>query len=253
MILHVFYKTAFKFLILLPIALVGSFTFAADGCGKKPLKIAILDTGLDLNDPRFSEHICDGGHWNFVMENLNLTDEYDHGTHVAGLIQQHAGKGNYCFLIYKYYSDANPGSLNLKNTIKAIKAAVKNGANIINYSGGGPEFSEDEYLAIKNNPKVTFIVAAGNEHHDIDTLKDYYPACYKLPNEIIVGSNDKFGNRAPTSNSGSHTINAWEIGDMVQSTLPNGKMGWMGGTSQATAVHTGKVVANRLHACNSAK
>lgn len=251
MTLHVFYKTAIKSLILLLIMQQGSF--ASSGCDQEPLKIAVIDTGLNLDDPRFAEHLCKTGHMNFVMNNDRPIDEHGHGTHVTGLIQQYAGKGNYCFLIYKYYSDANPGSVNLKNTVKAIHAAVENGATIINYSGGGPEFAEDEYLSIKNSPKVTFIVAAGNEHHDIDITKDYYPANYNLTNEIIVGSLNAAGTRASTSNWATKTQIVWEVGDSVLSTFPGEKTGYMSGTSQATAIHTGKVVAMRLSACNSAK
>jgi nucleoid DNA-binding protein len=42
-----------------------------------------------------------------------------------------------------------PGTDNLKNTIQSIRYAVKMGAHIINYSGGGTEYSQEEFEAVK--------------------------------------------------------------------------------------------------------
>jgi len=232
----------------------------------KPVKVAILDTGLDLTDPRFSSVVCKEGHATFVGESLK--DENGHGTHIAGLIKQYAGEGDYCLLIYKYYSPANSGSLNLRNLIKSIEAAVEAGARVINYSGGGPEFSEDEYLAIKKAEAagVLFIAAAGNEGQNIDLVRNYYyPASYNLTNIVVVGNINDNGKRFKSSNYGKK-VTAWEKGVTVLSTLPpsecrgfesflrgewqNGCMGYMTGTSQSTAIHTGKIVKEMLYVAN---
>ena len=214
----------------------------------KPLRVAIVDTGLDLDDPRFRDLLCDGTHKNFVGG--KMIDDYGHGTHIAGLIKQYAGSKNYCLLIYKFYSDANPGSVNLSNEISAIQLAISSGADIINLSEGGPEFDEREYILIKDNPGVLFISAAGNDGKDLDKPEnEYYPSSYFLDNQVVVSSLTADGKRAPTSNYGN-LVTEKEIGDHVLSTLPNGKTGYMGGTSQAAAIHTGKIVRQMVEPCD---
>lgn len=204
-------------------------------------RVAVIDTGLDLDDPRFKSHLCSTGHQDFTNSTLNDTD--GHGTHIAGLIQEYAKDADYCLIIYKFYQE---DSGNVKREILAIKAAINNRADIINFSGGGPKFEDEEYNLIKRHPKIKFVVAAGNEGVSLDgyTIDYYYPASYGLSyglsNIIAVGNLDANKRTHPTSNYSTQLV--WEIGTNVQSTLPNGKMGIMTGTSQATAIHTGKLL-----------
>jgi hypothetical protein len=46
--------------------------------------VAIIDTGIDYNNPAFSGRYLGG--WNFVGNNSNPMDDNGHGTHVAGII-----------------------------------------------------------------------------------------------------------------------------------------------------------------------
>ena len=87
-------------LTLLLITLIFLIPYKTAAC--EQIKIAIIDTGLDLSDPRFAGHICNKGHRNFILDNDNTEDNNGHGTHIAGLIRSNAGEGNYCFLIYKF-------------------------------------------------------------------------------------------------------------------------------------------------------
>lgn len=210
----------------------------------EPIKVAIIDTGLNLEDARFKSRLCPGDkHWNFVHNNNILKDEDGHGTHIAGLITKYAENVNYCLLIYKYYDEAAPGNLNLRNSVSALLKAVGDGASIVNLSYYGPEFSEVEYNIMRNNPKVTFVTCAGNDGKILAGDTCSYPACYRLPNVIVVGSKHD-GKRAETSNWGGK-VNAWEDGTGAYSTLPDGKTGYMSGTSMSTAIHTGKLVNQR--------
>ena len=222
--------------------------FCKNSNADEQIRIAVVDTGLDLNDPRFEGHICLTGSKNFV-EGETLEDIHGHGTHVAGLIQFYAKNSNYCFLIYKYYSDKLPGTVNLKNEVASLRDAVINKADIVNFSGGGPIFDEQEYLVIKENPQITFIVSAGNEHQDMDIIgNEYYPASYWFKNEIVVKNVDSSGNLVLSSNYSKKTA-IKEMGFNVLSYLPNMRMGYMTGTSQAAAIHTGKVICNRSKSC----
>jgi subtilisin family serine protease len=159
--------------------------------GSKDIVVAVIDTGIDANnkdlqknlwkDPNSKENVYG---WNFVTDSANPNDDHGHGTHVAGIIGATVDTENgmsgvahhVSIMAVKYYSEANPGSVNLKNTVRAINYAVEHGARIINYSGGGPEFAEDEYLAIKKAEAkgVLFVSAAGNEHQNTDLSENYY-------------------------------------------------------------------------------
>lgn len=227
--------------------------FCTDASAKQhrePLKIAIVDTGLNLFDPRFKGHICPGGHKDFT--NTGLNDFIGHGTFVAGLIQKYAGKTNdYCFLIYKYYTYRTPAKVIIRGEVDAFREAIKNGAKIINFSGGGETFSEDEYLVVKENPDVLFVVAAGNESKNIETeTGHFYPASLLMNNEQVVGNITSDGKQAETSNWANPGRERffWEIGTDVKSILPNGNTGIESGTSFSTAIRTGKVIRDFLDA-----
>lgn len=236
-------KALFLLLLLVPFIVSGR---VAKNCRK--IRVAIIDTGLDLTDPRFSGHLCKTGHKNFV-DDETLDDINSHGTHVAGLIEKFAGNANYCLLIYKYFSDNATGLLNLSREVSAIKEAIKNSADIVNFSGGGEEFDEEEALLIKYHPEITFVVAAGNEHKNLDIPgNQFYPASLFLPNEEVVAAVDKNGELIPQTNYGKYVENK-ELGLHVLSLLPNGQMGYMTGSSQATAIFSGKLVAKTSKMC----
>ncbi|MCB0368168.1 MAG: S8 family serine peptidase, partial [Bdellovibrionales bacterium] len=175
--------------------------------GNKNEIVAICDTGADINHEDLSQNIWtnpgesgfdskgnnkasngidDDGNgfvddvhgWNFVSNNNDLTDNHGHGTHIAGIIGAVAGnkKGisgiapEVSLMIGKYYDPKVVNTDNLKNTINCIKYAVKMGANVINYSGGGVDYSQDEFNAIKEAEKkgILFVAAAGNERSNSD-------------------------------------------------------------------------------------
>lgn len=188
--------------------------------------------------------------WNFVVDQANPKDDHGHGTHVAGIIGAIANPKSgvagvaqkVSIMAVKYYSDANPGSVNLRNTVRAINYAVDMGAKIINYSGGGPEFSEEEFQAIKRAEAkgVLFVAAAGNEHQDTDQVENYYyPSAYRLSNILSVAATDIHNNLLKSSNWGKNKVDVTAPGENIYSTLPGNRFGYMTGTSQATAFVTG--------------
>jgi len=226
--------------------------------GRRDIVVAVIDTGVDPNhedlsvniwrDPLIKDKPVFG--WNFVVDKPNPVDEHGHGTHVAGIIgavaNPRAGISGVAHRVsimpVKYYSDANPGSVNLKNTVRAINYAIEHGARIINYSGGGPEFSEDEYLAIKKAEAkgILFVAAAGNEHQNTDLVENYYyPSAYHLSNIISVAATDIRNNLLASSNWGKRRVDVAAPGEDIYSTLPGGRYGKMSGTSQATAFVSG--------------
>jgi subtilisin family serine protease len=156
-------------------------------------------------------------------------------------------------MILKYYDTESAGFDNLKNTIAAIHYAVRMGADVINYSGGGVMRSQDEEEALRwaANQGVLVVAAAGNDGLNSD-FHHFYPADYELPNILSVGALDRDGRLLRMSNYGRNTVDVAAPGRNIYSTLPNGQHGYMSGTSQATAFATGVaalLIANdpRLH------
>lgn len=194
--------------------------------------------------------------WDFVHEVPLPYDTHGHGTHIAGIIAGSSANGigssGVCptasIMALKYYDNSGIGYNNLQNTVRAIHYAVNNGANIINYSGGGSDPSLAERIAIEDAQQhgVLFIAAAGNDGHNND-LQPYYPASYGIDNIISVASITKNDQLLPSSNFG-HTVNVGAPGLSILSSLPGEKFGTMSGTSQATAFVTGTaaLIASQL-------
>lgn len=188
--------------------------------------------------------------WDFVADRANPMDNRGHGTHVAGIIgavaDAKAGVSgvthHVSIMSVKYYSAANPGSVNLANTIKSIDYAVDHGARIINYSGGGPNYSQAENDAIQRAGEhgILFVAAAGNDDADIDLPGNrYYPASYGLSNVISVAATNIDNKLLPGSDWGVKSVDLAAPGEHIYSTLPGGHYGYLSGTSQATAFVSG--------------
>jgi subtilisin family serine protease len=215
---------------------------------KRVLTVAVIDTGLGFNGAGSDIKLCQYGHKDFTgMETTDIfhtqdmvpVDHMGHGTHVAGVINQYAGKSNFCIIIIKFYDPAKERQ-SWGDALHAIQYATKIHADVINFSAGGTEFVQEEQNAVKKflDQGGTFIAAAGNENHDL-AKQAYYPAMSD-PRVIVVGNLDTDGKtRAYTSNYGKR-VTRWEIGTnvkMYDMTLT--------GTSQATSVATGKIVSGK--------
>ena len=239
--------------------------------GNKNIVVAVIDTGIDIQHPDLKANIWvnskeipgngkdddkngykDDIHgWNFVHDNNKVQDTHGHGTHIAGIIGAVGGNEiglsgiapKVSLMALKYYNPHDDGSSNMKNTIKAIKYAINNGAHIINYSGGGLEGNPDERKAIEEAERkgILFVAAAGNEKSNMDKNK-YFPASYALSNILSVTATNRSDHILKSSNWGKNSVHLAAPGINILSTLPGGKYGQMTGTSQATAVATGAAV-----------
>jgi thermitase len=240
--------------------------------GSRNVIVAVIDTGCDVHHPDLSNNIWrnagEGGldrngdprsangiddddngfvddfhGWNFSANNNDVSDEHGHGTHIAGIIgAEHSGgiSPHVSLMILKYFDAEATGAENLRHTIAAIRYAVKMGADIINYSGGGVVRSAEEESVIRwaAAQGVLVVAAAGNEGVNSDFFH-FYPADYDLPNILSVGAIDRNEQLMKVSNYGIHTVALAAPGKNIYSTLPNGQYGYMSGTSQATAFATG--------------
>lgn len=253
--------------------------------GSREIVVAVIDTGLDIKHEDLSNNLWknpgetgkdqkgrdkatnkvdDDGNgfvddvhgWNFVTNTNNLSDNHGHGTHISGIVGAEANNKRgivgiapeVSIMTLKYFDPLSPGADNLKNTIKSIRYAIKMGAQIINYSGGGLEFSQDEYDAVNEARKkgILFVAAAGNERSNSDKIP-YYPADYALDNIISVTAFNPAVEVLSSSNWGIESVHIAAPGQNVISTLPGNAYGFMTGTSQATAFVTGGAALIMAH------
>jgi len=161
-----------------------------------------------------------------------MKDTDGHGTHVVGLIQKYAGKGNYCLIIVKYFdSSLNNAELSI-TSLKALNYVSQLGIPLVNISSAGMGASPYEEALIRTTPGTLYVGAAGNHGQSLKT----FPCAYDLKNMVCVGSST-----GEFSNYGKW-VKFKEPGADVVSTLPNGKTGALTGTSMSTAIWTGKLI-----------
>lgn len=216
----------------------------------KEIVVAVVDTGIESTHPFLRNNLVGG---DLKTSNANYgvdfsgskttntpKDTHGHGTHVAGIVKSIFPEVK--ILALKYYNPKASGQANLDATIKALRYAVDKNVDIINYSGGGPESSQEELSILKEAERkgILVIAAAGNERSNIDTKKNaYFPASYGLSNIITVGAHDRLNKLISASNWGSKSVDIAAPGQRIKSAIPGSAAGYMTGTSQATAFVTG--------------
>jgi subtilisin family serine protease len=219
---------------------------------KNEVKIAVIDTGVDLNHKDLKNNIWfnkkeikdgidnddngfvdDVNGWNFAEGNNDLSDDIGHGTHISGIIVKNFPNAK--IIPIKYYSNKNK-TFSFENSLKALDYAISLNVDIINYSSCGRGYSEKEFKLLKKakNSGIVVIVASGNKGTDNDK-QAMYPSSYKLSNIISVSSLSSNKNLSKTSNFGKNSVEVSYYGEKIKSTLPNNKYGYLTGTSQATA------------------
>jgi thermitase len=144
------------------------------------VKVAVIDTGVDLSHPALQEALAPASEWWDFYSGDALPQEegvlgeggYGHGSNVAGIIRQVAPRAT--ILPLRVLGPDGTGSV--ADLVAAIQWAVDKGANIINLSLGSDSFSSSVSAALLNaSYKGVFVVAStGNTGDERVT----YPASY---------------------------------------------------------------------------
>lgn len=167
-----------------------------------------------------------------------------HGTHCAGHVAAVAnnalgirgmGAGARVMGIKFFYDvgEVNAGQGDDAAAISAIDYAIKNGAKVISASWGGRvKRAEAETSELKlaltraRDAGVLFVVAAGNDSVDQDTIADpSYPAAYALDNMIVVAASDRTDHLADFSSFGAQSVHIAAPGVKILSTVAPGTSG----------------------------
>ncbi|MCS6814529.1 MAG: S8 family peptidase [Cyanobacteria bacterium] len=189
--------------------------------------VAVIDTGIspvpDLAKTKFVEG------YDFVHDRPEATDDYGHGTHVAGTIAQ-STNNNYGVAGIAYEASLMPlkvldesGTGTIADIAEAIRFAADNGAQVINMSlgGGGESALMQEAINYAHSKGVVIVAAAGNAN----TNNASYPARY--PHVIGVSALNAAGEKASYSNYGAGvdisapggSTDSGEAGGILQNTI----------------------------------
>jgi subtilisin family serine protease len=182
------------------IEMMGPRPSGATGAG---MTVAILDSGIRPGlFPRLDSRIT--GRADFAKS--VAYHWYNHGAAVADVVLQVAPDANILDVIV---GDAN--GLRSDQIALGIRWAVREGADVINMSFGGPRPSAVEKAAIDwaVSMGVVMVAASGNEAPD---TTPNYPS--RFPNVIAVGSLDDDGQVSDFSSTGNH-LDAWAPGGLV--------------------------------------
>jgi subtilisin family serine protease len=181
-----------------------------------PVRVAVIDSGLDLDHPEFAGRVAPGLARSFVGG--DVTDREGHGTFVAGIIAAAVDNGQGIagiafpaqLVVAKVVR--SDGTISPGAEAKAIRWAADKGARVINLSLGGlrapRDLRQDTYsraeqdaIAYAYSQGAVVVAAVGNADQAPATPWDFasYPAA--LPHVIGVsalaqdGSVPSFSNR----------------------------------------------------------
>ena len=182
--------------------------------------------------------------------------DYDHGTHVAGIIAANRDKNigvNGITQAELLIIRAVPnGDERDKDVANAIRYAVDNGADVINMSFGksySPElFYVQQAIEYAAQNEVLMVHAAGNDGANIDSVANYPSPIISdgssSPYVITVGASGWQGVNelaASFSNYGRSTVDLFAPGVDIYSTMPNQEYELSNGTSMAAPVVSGVI------------
>lgn len=230
---------------------------------KVPLRetiVGVVDSGIDASHPLLEpvlhknlleipgNNIDDDGNglvddvvgYDFVDEDELPTDEFGHGTHVAGLIANAwpqsgslGGAPNAKLRIFRALDSS--GKSNSIDLARAVAAAIRSRVDILNCSwGGGPETQAlRDAFAAANAAEILIFSSAGNDGLNINSAP---PMPKRFPGVLSVGASTTSGGRARFSNWGEKTVFAFAPGSDITSTLPGSQLGEKSGTSMASPI-----------------
>lgn len=206
------------------------------------VKVAVIDTGIDLNHPAFQGALVPGSEmWDYVggdavpQEEGSLADEgYGHGTNVAGIIRQIAPRAT--ILPIRILDRDGRGTV--ADLVSAIDWAVSKGASVINLSLGSNQISFAVGAAlISATYKGVLVVSSSGNTGDTNVT---YPASVSTwyKQRISVASVDPSNVKSSFSTYGK-TIEVAAPGELVYAPAPDNRMMAWSGTSMSAAIVSG--------------
>jgi subtilisin family serine protease len=212
--------------------------------GSRDVVVAVTDTGIQVDHPDLSANIVPGGK-DFYSLDDDPSDEYGHGTHVAGTIGAHGNDAvgvagvnwNVGLLPVRVLGPTGSGTTSM--IANGFAYAAAQGAKVVNASLGGGGYDATLEAVINSASNTLFVVAAGNggaDHFgdDNDAGSPVYPCNYPAPNLICVAATDATDTRPIFSNFGMTSVDLAAPGVSILSTWVGSDYAVLSGTSMAT-------------------
>src|SRR4051812_42508335 len=203
--------------------------------GSPDVKVAVVDSGINFGQPDLAPNIWrnpgesgggretngvdDDGNgfvddwrgWDFVQSDNDPSDNYGHGSHVAGTIAARGDNGigvagvawRASLIPVRVLDNTDRGVCS--DTAAGMAYAVHAGARIVNLSVGARLPCQAERDVIDGAPDTLFVVAAMNDGRDVDTTGGY-PCAYTEPNIVCVAASDQSDHLASFSNYGARSV-----------------------------------------------
>ncbi|WP_088290439.1 S8 family serine peptidase [Kineosporia sp. A_224] len=175
------------------------------GLGSASVKIAVVDTGVDVGHPDLVGKVVD--QYDTVTDTTDVTDGVGHGTFVAGVAAAAtnnakgiAGVGFNSSIVAVKVADAD-GFMSDVDVAEGIRKAADLGAKVINLSLGSSssDTATSSAVAYAQSQGALVVAAAGNSGQEGNPK--FYPAAY--PGVLSVGATDAKGHRAWFSEHGT--------------------------------------------------
>jgi len=203
------------------------------------IKVAILDTGIDLDHPDLQDNIK--GNVNLIKPHKSGDDDKGHGTHVAGIV---AALNNEIGVVgvgpdislYAVKVLNKKGLGYLSDLIDGLNWCINNEMQVINMSFGSLTDNQSFHDSILEayEAGITMVACAGNNGDNGGAIE--YPA--KYPETIAVSAIDVYENFASFSSFGAE-IDLTAPGVDIKSAYKQGEYEILSGTSMAAPHVTG--------------
>jgi subtilisin family serine protease len=213
------------------------------------VKVAVLDTGIDLNHRAFTNSISRTDMWDFVGNDAVPQEEgtfgvgaFGHGTNVAGIILQIAPRAQ----ILPLRVLGPDGSGDVTRIAAAINYAVSKGAQVINMSLGSENKSSAVQSAIKaaTDKGVWVISSSGNtgdQNVTFPASEAYVDKSTAGQYSLSVGSVNSLDLKSNFSTYGTEKkpLEIVAPGESVFAPAPGNMMAAWSGTSMAAPMASG--------------
>lgn len=195
------------------------------------VKVAVLDTGIQLNHPDLAANIKGGV--NIVNPGRTANDDNGHGTHVAGIIAAAnnpigvVGVAPRVSLYAVKVLNAAGGGYD-SNIISGLQWAANNRMKVVNMSFGSAYDDPALHAAIASAYKsgVTLVAASGNGSGPPVNYPGAYP-------EVIAVSATTGSNTLASYSSTGPAVDIAAPGQSIYSTYPGSGYATLSGTSMA--------------------
>lgn len=197
--------------------------------GSDQIVIAVLDTGIDTGHPDLAAKIVAG--FDFVDDDADPTDLHGHGTHVSGIAAGVTDNGvgiagmSWGARVMPVRVLDEDGGGSFDDIIDGITWAVNHGADILNLSLGGTNYSQALQDAVNAAHAAGRLVIAAMGNYRNSNPANYPAAC---ANVFAVAATERYDNYTSFSQYGAHCDIAAPGGEMswyhdpdgIYSTLP---------------------------------